>query len=101
MPYNITKSDYSKILKFYGLNVPKSENSLKKSAEDVLAKKLCSCIKKVGGINNQPIAIGICTKAVLNNKGLSRGKFNCKGKKEISLIKTKRKVSIGKKTRRR
>jgi hypothetical protein len=96
MSYKITKSDYSKILNYYGLNVPKNTTNLKKNAENILAEKLCSCIKKVQTPNNEPIAIGICTKTVLNRKGLSRGKFKCKSKRKIELIKTSRRININK-----
>ena len=100
MHHNINNTDYKKILNYYGLNIPKSTNILKKTAEDILAEKLCSCIKKVGSIDNESRAIGVCTRTVLNKKGLSRGNFKCTGRKKISLIKTKRKLSIGKKTKR-
>ena len=101
MHHNINNTDYKKILNYYGINIPKSANTLKKTAEDILAEKLCSCIKKVGGKDNESRAIGVCTRTVLNKKGLSRGKFKCTGRKNISLIKTKQKLSIGKKTKKR
>jgi hypothetical protein len=97
MPYTITKSDYSKILNYYGVDVPKKNEELKHKAEGILAKKLCSCIKKVGGPKNESRAIGVCTKTVLNRKGLSRRKFKCKNGRKINLIKTVRKIKIGKK----
>jgi hypothetical protein len=101
MPYNITKSDYSKILKYYGINIPKNETTLQKEAETILSKKLCSCIKKVGP-KNESRAIGVCTKTVLNRKGLSRGKFKCKNGRKIELKKTARTIKIGnKKTQKR
>jgi len=97
MPYKITKSDYSKILDYYGLTVPKNQEELKTSAEKILAKKLCSCIKKVDpSANAEPRAIGICTKAVINRKGLSRGKFKCKNGRKIELKKTARKITVPK-----
>ena len=96
MPNAITKSDYSKILSYYEIDIPKKASDAKKSAEKILAKKLCSCIKKVGP-KNEPRSIGICTKTVLNRKGLSRGKFNCTNGKSIELKKTAKKLLIGKK----
>ena len=96
-PYKITNADYSRILNYYDTPIPKNKYQLKSKAENILAKKLCACIKKVGGPNNEAKAIGVCTRTVLNRKGLSRGKFKCKNGRNISLIKTSRKIKIGKK----
>ncbi|NDA90187.1 MAG: hypothetical protein EBY20_04670 [Alphaproteobacteria bacterium] len=96
MPYKITNSDYSKILSYYGLEIPKKGIHLKEAAENILSQKLCSCIKKVGP-TDEPRAIGVCTKTVLNRKGLSRGKFKCKNGRKIELKKTSKKILIGKK----
>ena len=103
MPYKITNSDYSKILSYYGIEVPKKGTHLKEAAENILSQKLCSCIKKVGPtVKAEAKAIGVCTKTVLNRKGLSRGKFKCKNGRKLELKKTARKISIGnKKTQKR
>jgi hypothetical protein len=95
MSYKITNSDYSKILSYYGLEIPKKEAQLKEVAENILSQKLCACIKKVG--LSEPRAIGVCTKTVLNRKGLSRGKFKCKNGRKLELKKTVKKLTIGKK----
>jgi hypothetical protein len=42
---------------------------------------------------NESRAIGICTKTILNRKGLTRGKFNCKGKKNIIIKKIKKNIT--------
>jgi hypothetical protein len=98
MPYKITNSDYSKILSYYGLEIPKKGSQLKETAENILSQKLCACIKKVGPtVSTEPRAIGVCTKTVLNRKGLSRGKFKCKNGRKIELKKTARKITIEKK----
>jgi hypothetical protein len=100
MPPKITNSDYLRILAYYGLEVPKKKLHLKERAENILSKKLCSCIKKVGPPETK--AIGVCTKTVLNRKGLSRGKFKCKNGRSIELKKTSKKLLIGtKKTQKR
>jgi hypothetical protein len=96
MPYKITNSDYSKILSYYGLEIPKRGIHLKEAAENILSQKLCSCIKKVAP-TNEAKAIGVCTKTVLNRKGLSRGKFKCKNGRKLELKKTEKKIMIGKK----
>jgi hypothetical protein len=85
----ITDDDYKKILEFYKISIPKSKRILKKKAEKILAIKLCRCIKKVD-IENEARSIGICTKTVLNRKGLTRGKFKCKGKQSVSFSKTRK-----------
>jgi hypothetical protein len=98
MSYKITNSDYSKILAYYGLDVPKKGSHLKDAAENILSQKLCSCIKKVGpSAKDEQKAIGVCTKTVLNRKGFSRGKFKCKNGRKLELKKTARKITIGKK----
>ena len=95
---SLSRSDYIKILKFYKMRIPSTTKTMKNKAEQILAEKLCKCIKKVG-INNEPKAIGVCTRTVINNKGLSRGSFRCvkkyssqsKRKKQfITLNKTKK-----------
>ena len=82
----ITDEDYKKILEFYKIPIPKSKRILQKKAEKILAIKLCRCIKKVD-IENEARSIGICTKTVLNLKGLARKKFTCKKKQTVSFSK--------------
>ena len=66
---------------------------IKTTAEKILNDKLCKCIKKVSP-NNEARAIGVCTKSIFNRKGLTRGKFSCKGKKYVFFKKTKRNMSV-------
>jgi hypothetical protein len=89
--FKLTRPDYIKILNYYSLPVPSNVAQMKKDVEAVLAKKLCSCIKKVSP-NNEPKAIGICTKTIFNRKGLTRGKFTCTNKTKSS--KSFRKVAF-------
>ena len=35
-------------------------------------------------------SIGICTKTIFNNKGYSRGQFQCKKKQSVKIIKIKK-----------
>ena len=86
----ITDTDYKKILEFYEISIPRSKRLLKMEAEKILATKLCRCIKKIED-KNESRAIGICTKTVINNKGFTRGKFKCKGKKIVTFRKTTQK----------
>lgn len=82
----LTKQDYIKILEYYKKPIPNSKRLLKEQAENILSTKLCKCIKKVEP-TDEAKSIGICTKTILNRKGYTRGKFNCKGKKSIKLTK--------------
>ena len=93
MSYQLNNNDYKKILTYYQLDIPKSNRLLKKNAEDIISQKLCSCIKKVD-VTNEQKSIGICTRTVINRKGMKRGKFNCKGKKNITITKIKKNLPI-------
>ena len=83
----ISNDDYKKILEFYDKPIPKSKRLLKIEAEQIMATKLCRCIKKID-TKFEEKAIGICTKTIFNNKGLTRGKFKCKGKSTVKFNKT-------------
>lgn len=84
----LAQTDYITILKFY--NVPFDEttpkNVIKTLAEDILANKLCKCIKKVQNKNKtlkEPRAIAICKTSVLHKKGLQEFTFSCKKKPQF------------------
>lgn len=84
----LSLSDYKKILKFYKLSIPKKSKNIKKKADKIIAKKFCSCIKKVQQkFKKEGIAIGICTNSVINKKGYKRGKFRCKKRRTVKLQK--------------
>jgi len=85
--FKLTTKDYIKILNYYEKDIPKSKGDIKRSAEDILTQKLCSCIKKVGPKTQENRSIRICTNSVVNKKGLSRGKFKCKNGRTIQLNK--------------
>lgn len=91
----LTKNDYTHILEFYELPIPKSYRLIQKKAEQIMAEKLCKCIKSVD-INNEPKSIGICTKTIFNSKGYTRGKFKCRDKKKVNFRKTLKIKSIRK-----
>lgn len=86
MSNELTKKDYVNILKFYKMDIPKSVRLLKIQAEKILAEKLCKCIKKLD-TEFEEKAIAICSKAIFNNKNLQRGKFSCKGKRSVKIMK--------------
>jgi hypothetical protein len=79
MTIKLNQSDYTKILNYYNLTIPKNKTTLKNRAEQVLSDKLCRCIKKVGNsVKSEPRSIGICTKSIFKRKGLKRGRFTCR-----------------------
>jgi len=43
----LTNNDYKQILEYYKKHKPQSSRLLKKKAEEIIAKKLCRCIKKI------------------------------------------------------
>ena len=94
---SLTNKDYINILTFYKINLPKTKLETKRLAEDILASKLCRCIKRIDVVNESK-SIGICTKTIFNNKGFTRGKFKCKSKMYVNFKKTRKvKRSKGKK----
>lgn len=86
MSAQLTNKDYVSILKYYNINIPKSKRLLKIYAENIMAEKLCRCIKKIES-SNEAKSIGICTKNIFNRKGYTRGKFECSKKQSVKLRK--------------
>jgi hypothetical protein len=82
----LTINDYKHILAFYKKPFPKSNRLIKLQAEKIIASKLCRCIKKIDK-TNESRSIGICTKTIINSKGFTRGKFTCKKKENVKLVK--------------
>jgi len=78
----LTNKDYLDIMKFYKINVSNmNQKQIKERAENILANKLCRCIKKVDPlIKNEQNAIALCRKTVLLNKNIMNYGFRCKGK---------------------
>jgi hypothetical protein len=100
----LSLNDYTSILKYYNIATEKLDSSvIKQKAEDILAKKLCRCIKKVDK-NNEAKAIAVCTKSVITRKHLKIAKFKCKttakllpSKNQRSLRKTEKTLKLGSK----
>ena len=87
----LTKLDYINILNFYNIkNIDSMTFSqIKNTAEDIIATKLCSCIKKIDpSLSNESKDIDICTKSIVNKKGLKINRFTCK--KKPKLLKSKK-----------
>jgi len=77
----LTTNDYINVLKYYKQDIPSSNLSIKSRAEEILAQKLCKCIKKVDK------RVGGNERGVFTRKGLSRGKFECKKKNRVTFKK--------------
>ena len=91
MSMALNKKDYTKILKYYNLPIPKSASKMKKQAEEVLALKLCRCIKKVSP-TNEAKAIGVCTRTIFERKKLTRGAFTCKKKRSVQVSRLRKRT---------
>lgn len=90
----MTKSDYEKILSYYKIPFEKlSTIELKRTAEDILATKLCKCIKSVERKFSPQNTIALCTASVFGKKGLKYIDVSCKGKAQLH----SRKGSTGRK----
>lgn len=86
----LSQTDYIKILNYYRLPIPTGSSNIEKAAEDILSKKLCKCIKGTGKTGyNEEKSIQICTQSIFKNKGLTRGKFRCKPKRNVTVSKSK------------
>lgn len=83
----LTKSDYVGILKYYKMDIPITKANLKKTANKIMNDKLCKCIKKLDPVNEAK-SIGICTRTIFNNKGFTRGAFQCKTKRFVNYRRT-------------
>ena len=95
----LNKQDYNLILSYYNIFLPKNTplSIIKNVAENLIATKLCSCIKHIKNDNQKDESkeISICKNSVVNKKGLKFKRFTCKKKPKIfSLKKTKNKLSI-------
>jgi hypothetical protein len=85
MANKLSNDDYVAILKYYDVPLEKkiSNTKIKTMAEDILATKLCKCIKKVQKKQRnlkEPRAIALCKTSVLHRKGIESGRFTCKKK---------------------
>ena len=99
----LSQEDYKTIIHNYGFPLPKSKRLVKKKGEDLISRKLCSCIKKVTKKfkNNETPAIGICTYSILKNRNMKFKSFTCKKKPKIVGLKKTKKIRFKKKKTRK
>jgi hypothetical protein len=80
--------DYITILKYYDIDTINSNRTTrKKIARNIIAEKLCRCIKKLNKTKGSD-AISICKNSVLTKKNLTALKFTCKDKQKLLRLKT-------------
>lgn len=90
----LSNEDYLSILSFYNLPVPKRKSGrvnykkVKIQAENILADKLCRCIKKVAKSPKptkraEARASAICAESVFKKKNLKYNRFKCKNKPKL------------------
>ena len=97
----LSLNEYKSILKYYNIDITGMKNNIiKKTAEDILAEKLCRCIKAVNMTNSKSMtksnsmtkskskrsetkAIAVCKNSVFTKKNLKISKFTCKKKSEL------------------
>ncbi len=97
-------SDYTDILKFYNIDASKmKKKDVKAKAENLLATKLCKCIKSIKkrkSVRNpvkESRAIAICYNSIIRKKGLKTYKFKCKnGAKFLPKRGTRKLITIEK-----
>ena len=99
MSRKLSVKDYEMIINHYGKRVPKTARSKKKKAEDLMALKLCSCIKKITRKSrikpkNEGRSIGFCSVAVIKNRGMKYKSFTCKKPRQIKNLKKTRNIKF-------
>jgi len=82
----LTNQDYKDILLYYNIDIKNlSKKQLINKAENILANKLCRCIKKIDPQEKDlSKTISICNNSVLKKKGIKPNKFNCKKKPKFT-----------------
>lgn len=84
--YELSKSDYISILKYYNIPFKKSATikEIKRLSENILARKMCKCIKKVKRKTlNEGNSIAICKKSIFQNKNIDFFRFSCKKQNKL------------------
>ena len=88
----LTREDHRAVLSYYGIDHTKmGPKRMRKEAEDVLAGKLCRCIKKVDP-GDEKKSIAVCRASILARKGFDIYGFSCKEKPALKIGKNGRKL---------
>ena len=92
----LSRKEYIEILKYYNIKFNKNDNikNLRKISENIIAEKLCKCIKQVSNTTknkDDSKAIAICNKSIIQNKKLHIHKFTCKNHPKLLTTKNNKK----------
>jgi hypothetical protein len=87
---DLSLEDYKIILKHYNLEIPSNKSNIKTKAENILAEKLCRCIKAVDP-KDEKKSIAICNKSLFSNRNLKKFRFTCKKKSKLGFKKNSKK----------
>jgi len=100
----LTHKDYLTILDYYNIAPPRDNKGnldrkkIKEESEDILASKLCRCIKKVDPVDEKK-SIAVCTNSIFTKKGIKYDAFKCSP--AYMLLRTKKNRSALNKTRKK
>ena len=99
---SITAEEYNAVLRYYDIDATgMTSKQRKRRAEDILATKLCRCIKKVEDkVEEKSQAIAICTESVISKKDLKVSGFKCDKKKKVKGLSRRRRSTEKRKTKR-
>lgn len=99
---SITAEEYNAVLRYYDIDATgMTSKQRKRKAEDILATKLCRCIKKVEDkVEEKTQAIAICTDSVISKKDLKVSGFKCDKKKKVKGLSRRRRSTEKRKTKR-
>jgi len=88
---SLTQADYKTILVYYNIsyaNLPIRD--IKRLAHEVLANKLCRCIKKA--VPHEKTAIPICINSIFKKKNIKISRFTCKKRPTLFANRNTRRV---------
>lgn len=95
----LNKKDYQVILNYYGVQTNGLKiQAMRNAALDILANKLCRCIKKVS--DDKSKSVPICKDSVFGKKGLEVSRFKCDKMPKL-ISKKGSKDAVTKKSRKR
>lgn len=98
-PVLLDDRDYKDILRYYGVDYTTlDENEIKLNVENIIANKLCRCIKRVTKFNkfdNEQPAIAICNASILKNRNLKYYGFSCDKTPTLLPLGSKDKNKVG------
>lgn len=99
---SITAEEYNAVLRYYDIDATGlNSKERRRRAEDMLATKLCRCIKKVEDkVEEKSKAIAACTNAVISKKGLKISGFKCDKKKQVKGLRIRKKSTEKRKPKR-